>query len=334
MDWRDLGFYARARLGSGLGRWSNRHAPALAAPAPLEEVLHGARTPLALSRLLEGRSNAAREAAVAQWLTARGVPFARERFATFEGGGETFWVDVGRGDRTLVLIAHHDAVSGSPGANDNAASVAILLSLLERWAVREPSVRVRLLFPACEELGYLGSRVWVRAHGVTDVLGVLSLELPGVGDSLAVWDAPSDTPFLARVRHAFEGVGLRADESYHVVGRIPVFGSDHRAFAAAGAAAYGLTSVPRGRCPRCGSLSSIRSGRRCVVAAGARRRSTPITPRVTAGPRWRPPRSTGSAPRWRPWSPSSASCSWPAVGGRARRRSAGPARSPRPARPP
>ena len=249
MDWRDLGFYARARLGSGLGRWSNRHAPALAAPAPLEEVLHGARTPLALSRLLEGRSNAAREAAVAQWLTARGVPFTRERFATFEGGGETFWVDVGRGDRMLVLIAHHDAVSGSPGANDNAASVAILLSLLERWAVREPSVRVRLLFPACEELGYLGSRVWVRAHGVTDVLGVLSLELPGVGDSLAVWDAPSDTPFLARVRHAFEGVGLRADESYHVVGRIPVFGSDHRAFAAAGAAAYGLTSVPRGEVP-------------------------------------------------------------------------------------
>ncbi len=333
MDWRDLGFYARARLGSGLGRWSNRHAPAPAAPASLEEVLHGARTPLALSRLLEGRSNAAREAAVAQWLTARGVPFARERFATFEGGGETFWVDVGRGDRVLVLIAHHDAVAGSPGANDNAASVAILLSLLERWAVREPSVRVRLLFPACEELGYLGSRVWVRAHGVTDVLGVLSLELPGVGDSLAIWDAPSDTPFLSRVRHAFEGVGLRADESYHVVGRIPVFGSDHRAFAAAGAIAYGLTSVPRVEVPALREFifHPLRTALR--GAAGARRRSTPITPRATPGPRWTPPPSTGSAPRWRRWSPSSASCSWPAAGGRARPRSAGPARSPRPGRP-
>jgi hypothetical protein len=242
--WRDLGFYARARLGRGLGRWLNRHAPPLAAPTPLDEVLRGPRTPLALSRLLERRSNVEREAAVAWWLERRGVPFTRERFATFEGRGETFCVDVGRGDRALVLIAHHDAVPRSPGANDNAASVAILLALLERWAAREPSARVRLLFPACEELGYLGSRVWVRAHGVSDVRGVLSLELPGVGDSLALWDAGDATPFLGLVRTAFEGAGLRADESYHVVGRIPVFGSDHRAFAAAGTPAYGLTSVP------------------------------------------------------------------------------------------
>jgi hypothetical protein len=249
VDWRDVGFYARARLGGAIARWINRHAPAPAAPVPLDEVLHGARTPLALTKLLEGRSNAARETAVARWLTARSVPFTREPFATFEGRGETFCVDVGRGDRALVLIAHHDAVVGSPGANDNAAAVAVLLSLLERWAVREPTVRVRLMFPACEELGYLGSRVWVRAHGVRDVLGVLSLELVGVGDSLAVWDAPGETPFLALVRRAFEASGLRADESYHVVGRIPVFGSDHRAFAGAGAPAYGLTTVPSAEVP-------------------------------------------------------------------------------------
>ena len=244
MDWRDLGFYARARLSRGVGRWLNGAAVPPKPAAPLDEVLRGARTPLALTGLLEGRSNADREAAVATWLRARGVPFTRERFETFEGRGENFCVDVGRGDRALVLIAHHDAVPGSPGANDNAASVAILLSLLERWATREPLGRIRLLFPACEELGYLGTRAWVRAHGVRDVAGVLSLELPGVGDSVAVWDAAAPTPFLSRVCGALEGSGLRADESYHVVGRIPVFGSDHRAFAAAGVPAYGLTSVP------------------------------------------------------------------------------------------
>jgi hypothetical protein len=244
VSWRDVGFYARARLGRGVTRWLNRAAPSPAPAAPLDEVLRGARTPLALTRLLEGRTNAEREAAIARWLRARGVPFTRERFETFEGRGENFCVDVGAGDRALVLIAHHDAVPGSPGANDNAASVAILLTLLERWSVREPPGRVRLLFPACEELGYLGTRAWVRGRGVGDVVGVLSLEMPGVGDSLAVWDAAVDTPFLAAVRRAFEGLGLRADESYHVVGRIPVFGSDHRAYAAAGVPAYGLTSVP------------------------------------------------------------------------------------------
>jgi aminopeptidase YwaD len=244
VDWRDVGFYARARLSRGAGRWINRSAPPPAPPAPLDDVFGGARTPLALTRLLEGRGNAEREAAVGRWLQALGVPFTREPFATFEGRGDNFCVEVGRGDRALVLIAHHDAVPGSPGANDNGASVAILLSLLERWASREPRGRVRLLFPACEELGYLGSRCWVRARGVADVRGVLSLELPGVGDSVAVWDAAAETPFLTGVRRAFEGAGLQADASYHVVGRIPVFGSDHRAFAAAGVPAYGLTSVP------------------------------------------------------------------------------------------
>jgi hypothetical protein len=244
VPWRDVGFYARACLSRGLRRWTGGGVQAPTPVAPLDEALRGPVTPLALTRLLEGRSNPEREAAVAAWLTARGVPFVRERFRTFEGGGENFSVDLGRGDRALVLIAHHDAVPGSPGANDNAASVAILLTLLERWAAREPPARVRLLFPACEELGYLGSRLWVRAHGVRDVRGVLSLELPGVGDSLAVWDATAETPFLAAVRAALQGCGLRPDEGYHLVGRIPVFGSDHRAFADAGVPAYGLTSVP------------------------------------------------------------------------------------------
>jgi hypothetical protein len=83
VDWRDLGFYARARLSRGVARWVNRRAPSPAPVASLEEVLGGARTPLALTRLLEGRSNDERQTAVAWWLRARGVPFTRERFATF-----------------------------------------------------------------------------------------------------------------------------------------------------------------------------------------------------------------------------------------------------------
>ncbi len=247
MALRDLVYFARGRVNRTMSRLLTRRAgpPPAFTPAPLETVVAGPRTPLALTRLLESRDNAARQAAVARYLSARGVPFARHPFATFEGSGENFAVDVGGGDRTLVLIAHHDAVPASPGANDNAASVAILLTLLERLAVAPPSrLRVRLLFPACEELGYLGARAYVRATPPSGVVGVLSLELCGIGDTLAVWDATAETPFLGAVRAAFESLGRRADESYHVVGKIPVFGSDHRAFAAAGVPAYGLSVVP------------------------------------------------------------------------------------------
>jgi Zn-dependent M28 family amino/carboxypeptidase len=198
-----------------------------------------------LARVVEGRPSEARQAALASFLAAREVPFIRHRFASFEGAGENFAVDVGDGDRTVVLVAHHDAVPGSPGANDNAAAVGVLLHLAARLAARPPGrIRVRLLFTAAEELGYLGARAWVREMSLAGVVGVLSLELCGVGDSLAVWDAEAETPFLRRVTAAFERAGLRRDEGYHVVGRVPVFGSDHRAFAQAGVPAYGLTVVP------------------------------------------------------------------------------------------
>ena len=244
MTLRDLGFYVRGRINSGITRVVNRRrATPPAPPVALAEAVRRGDEPLALTALLEGRDNAAREAAVSWYLERRGVDVARHRFATFEGRGENFSVEIGRGDRVLVLIAHHDAVPVSPGANDNAAAVGILLHLLPRLTV-PPSLRVRLLFTAAEELGYLGARAYVRDTRLDDLAGVLSLELCGIGDSLAVWDAGEATPFLHRVTGALEGIGLRRDERYHVVGRIPVFGSDHRAFAAAGIPAYGLSALP------------------------------------------------------------------------------------------
>ena len=246
MTLREVGFYLRARINGGLRRALNHPRAALLAPvASVDEVLTGPDTPLALSRLIIGRANDERQAAVAAYLARRGQPFSRHAFSTFEGHGENFSVDIGAGHRVLVLIAHHDAVPGSPGANDNAAAVGILLHLLDRLASVPPArLRVRFLFPAAEELGYLGTRVYVHEVPTAGIIGVLSLELCGIGDSLVIWDAEEETDFLRRVARALERLGRRRDESYHIVGRIPVFGSDHRAFAAVGLPAYGLSVVP------------------------------------------------------------------------------------------
>jgi Zn-dependent M28 family amino/carboxypeptidase len=245
MTGRDLSLYLRARLTHGLGRLLSRRAATTLQATPLGDVLAGPVSPFALSRLLAGRGNADREAAVARYLTERGMRFSSHRFASFEGAGENLGVEIGSGERVLLLIAHHDAVPGSPGANDNAAAVGILLSLLARVEARVPARwRVRFLFTACEELGYLGARAYVRDVPLGGVAAVLSLELCGIGDALALWDVEAETPFLRRAAGALEGLGLRRDEGYHVVGRIPVFGSDHRAFAMTGIPAYGLSIVP------------------------------------------------------------------------------------------
>jgi Zn-dependent M28 family amino/carboxypeptidase len=241
---RDVGFFVRGRISNGIARVLNRRrAGPPPRPTPLAEVAADDDRPLALTALLEGRGNSEREAAVAWYLARRGATVARHRFATFEGSGENLSVDVGGGDRVLVLIAHHDAVPGSPGANDNAAAVGVLLHLLPRLVV-PPRLRVRLLFTAAEERGYLGARAYVRDVPLGQIAGVLSLELCGIGDSIAFWDADGETEFLRRVSGAVGGLGLRRDEGYHVVGRIPVFGSDHRAFAAAGIPANGHNEMP------------------------------------------------------------------------------------------
>jgi Zn-dependent M28 family amino/carboxypeptidase len=220
-----------------------RRPPLLA--TPVVEVLAGERCPLALAHLLARRANREREAALTHYLKARGIPFAQQRFSTFEGNGENLSIDVGEGDRVLILIAHHDVVPGSPGANDNAAAVGILLALLDRLpALALTGMRVRLLFTGAEERAYLGARAYVRATALEGVIGVLSLELCGIGDSLVLWDVTVETPFLRHVTEALDAVGLRRDETYHVVGKIPLFGSDHRAFAGTGVSAYGLTVVP------------------------------------------------------------------------------------------
>jgi len=266
---RDVALYLRGQLNTRLSQAINaRDRTPRVAPPPLDEVIRGGRTPLALSRLLEGRSNPERESAVARYLGARGVPFALYPFASTEGAGENFSVDLGSGDRVLLLVAHHDAVPGSPGANDNAAAVGILLNLLERLSAAPPTkLRVRFLFTAAEERGYLGARHYAREANLAELAGVLSLELCGIGDSVAVWDVSDETPFLGRVRAALEGIGLRRDASYHLVGRIPMFGSDHRAFAPAGVPAYGFTLVPSGQAEalRRFVLSPVRSALRHLV---------------------------------------------------------------------
>jgi aminopeptidase YwaD len=107
---------------------------------------------------------------------------------------------------------------------------------------------VRLSFFAGEERAMLGSRVHVRRADLAGLVGVLSLELCGIGDSLALWDvtpALEATPLVRAFIAGSEALGYRRDETYHLAEPVPFFGSDHRPFADRGVPGVGLTAVPR-----------------------------------------------------------------------------------------
>jgi Zn-dependent M28 family amino/carboxypeptidase len=200
------------------------------------------------ARLLAGRPNAERARLLETVLRDAGFPVQRQPYRTLEGAGVNLFVDVGTGPRMLLLAAHHDAVPGSPGANDNAASVGILLALAAGLRAAPPArLTVRLAFFGDEERGMLGSRVYARSTPLDDVVGVVSLELCGIGDSLAWWDVTprlAETPLLRAAVGAAEELGYRRDESYHLAEPVPFFGSDHRPLADRGVPGVGLTVVP------------------------------------------------------------------------------------------
>ena len=241
-------------------------------------------TPSDVARLLAGRSNRERAQLTEAVLHATGLPVHRLPYRTVEGAGVNLFVDLGSGARTLILAAHHDAVPGSPGANDNAAAVGILRALGARL-VRDPPrrLRVRLGFFGGEERAMLGSRVYVRRTDPGDLVGVMSLELCGIGDSLALWDVTPTlerTPLVRAWVAAAEALGYRRDETYHLGAPVPFFGSDHRPFADRGVPAVGLTAIPRA------SMEPLRAfiygGVRSILIPPARR-PPPFTTYHTTG---------------------------------------------------
>lgn len=91
-------------------------------------------------------------------------------------------------DRVPLLVgAHYDAVISTPGADDNASGVAVMLELA-RWAVKNrPSAAVRFVAFTLEEspnfgTRYQGSRVFVRRLGEDGgkIKGAIVLEMVGV----------------------------------------------------------------------------------------------------------------------------------------------------------
>jgi hypothetical protein len=101
---------------------------------------------------------------------------------------------------TLVIGAHYDSAFGTPGADDNASAVAILLEISRALAGRKLRRTVRIVFYDCEEpphfnLGEMGSQFHaaeLRRSGER-VMGMICLE------SLGYYTAGQVSPFMPRL---------------------------------------------------------------------------------------------------------------------------------------
>ncbi len=64
----------------------------------------------------------------------------------------------GKSEREMLFIAHADTVYASPGANDNTASVIVMLMLAHAFSGWRPEFTIRFLATGCEEYGFIGAR--------------------------------------------------------------------------------------------------------------------------------------------------------------------------------
>ena len=161
---------------------------------------------------------------------------------TFEGGGRAgpmqgsnVVVTIGEGPKEILLTAHYDAVklrdgTMSQGVIDNAGSVVALIEAAKILRDKPLSHRVRVIFFDQEELGLIGARKWIEAHGVAHVAAVVNSDVAAYGDTLMY--GQNNGPQSAFVTRATQE--LCAERAMQCVGFPEYPPSDDRAFSAAG----------------------------------------------------------------------------------------------------
>ncbi|NWE52269.1 M20/M25/M40 family metallo-hydrolase [Brevundimonas sp. P7753] len=161
---------------------------------------------------------------------------------TFEGGGRAgpmqgsnVVVTIGDGPKDILLTAHYDAVklrdgTMSQGVVDNAGSVVALIEAAKILRDKPLSHRVRVIFFDQEELGLIGARKWIEAHGVANVAAVVNSDVAAYGDTLMYGqNNGAQSAFVTRATQE-----LCAERAMQCVGFPEYPPSDDRAFSAAG----------------------------------------------------------------------------------------------------
>lgn len=111
----------------------------------------------------------------------------------------------GRATSAPILIgAHYDAVPGTPGADDNATGVAVLLELAKAFAAKPLNYPVRLVAFDMEEYGLLGSQEYAAQlkQQQQPLRLMLSLEMLGYCNS-----APGSQRYPAGLQYFYPNRG-------------------------------------------------------------------------------------------------------------------------------
>ena len=182
---------------------------------------------------LEGQPNSRRKAIIVKEFQRLGLKPIVEPYTHGRFSGENIYVDLGSGPKMIIVDAHSDTYPGSPGANDDASGVAVCVDIARKLKSQRLSHKVRILITDQEEDVYagggIGVQAYVKKHGVSDIAGVINLELVGAGDSVALWPVTrknKNSLLLRLLRLSLRSLGIYHEEA----GYFPAIESDYYTF--------------------------------------------------------------------------------------------------------
>lgn len=210
-------------------------------------------------RKLEGKGREKRRDILIEILEKERIDFECEFFEIDKVKGMNIVADIG-GDlekKEIILSAHYDKFVNTPGANDNASSIAVLIDLLKKLKKHKPKNKVRVVFFDREEwvIKHIGSESYVKKHGFDNLAAVYNLEMVGMGNLAIIWPVKKTPFFLEFLQKFFPSERSMALDSlrrsllkfncpYKEVKHLPVLSSDHMSFRKKGFEnAYCLTMV-------------------------------------------------------------------------------------------
>jgi aminopeptidase YwaD len=123
----------------------------------------------------------------------------------------------------LIVGAHRETVEGAPGANDNTSGVATALEVAEVLRRVPLALTVRFVFFGAEEYGLFGSEYYVQHMGSDSVVGMVNLDMEGVGDRLQLARYRGRDDLVKAAAQIAERLGIKVTVK-------PSDGSDHVSF--------------------------------------------------------------------------------------------------------
>ena len=182
-----------------------------------------------LIRQLDHQSNRKRREIIIDLLQKWGVDYRLQPYST----GVNLYVDLGDTKKRIGVSSHFDRVEESPGANDNASAIAVCLQMIRNFQRQpDPHLGLRIFFFDEEETGLNGSAAYIQQFGITDLTGLLNLELVGMGDQFALW--PLDDSAQGHLLTAFESCARQRSIPAKRFDKIVTNTADHLSFRNAG----------------------------------------------------------------------------------------------------